>query len=264
MKKYTLSAVFYFFLATFLVTWVFWSLPLLFQYGFIADLPNWWGFGGFAPSVLGVLFVGYIKGKSGLKELFNRLIAFKANLKTYFLVVLLPLFLVAITLISSWLLFDVSFHWDKLPEIYIVPILFIQILFLGGPLNEELGWRGFALPALLERYSFSKASTIIGVLWALWHLPLFFAEIPGYTAMPFYAYLVNTVALSFIFSYVYVSGKQQLWLCVLLHALLNTTNWLLIPLIPEEMNTLVTTIYAVFTALTAFWIIKIEPLHPKN
>ena len=168
---------------------------------------------------------------------------------------LLPVALIASTLLISKLVFDISFDWSKLPDAYLIPILFIQILLLGGPLNEELGWRGFALPALLERINALSASLIIGLIWAVWHLPLFFAEIPGYTSMPFLSYLLNVISLSIIFTHVYQKGGHQLWLCILLHAIFNTTNWLLIPLMPEEKTLLITSIYVFLTVMTAILIV---------
>ena len=57
--------------------------------------------------------------------------------------------------------------------ISILPLLFISFLF-SGPFPEEFGWRGFALIPLLKRLGFTKASVLLGIIWALWHLPLFF------------------------------------------------------------------------------------------
>ena len=64
---------------------------------------------------------------------------------------------------------------------YTVPLQFIVLfplyLFVGGPLAEEPGWRGFALPRLLKNHSALFSTLVIGVIWALWHLPLF--AVPG-------------------------------------------------------------------------------------
>src|SRR5438046_5986469 len=52
-------------------------------------------------------------------------------------------------------------------------VLFVYVFFLGGPLGEELGWRGFALPRLQRRYGPLVGSLILGPIWAFWHLPIF-------------------------------------------------------------------------------------------
>ena len=54
----------------------------------------------------------------------------------------------------------------------IVPVKLILVLLIGGPLGEEFGWRGLALPALEARLSPLWASLLLGIIWSIWHLPL--------------------------------------------------------------------------------------------
>ena len=54
---------------------------------------------------------------------------------------------------------------------YIYPALLI-----GGPLFEEIGWRGFALPRLEQRYGPMAASLLLGIIWAFWHMPVWFTR----------------------------------------------------------------------------------------
>ena len=62
--------------------------------------------------------------------------------------------------------------WGNIPPVMeIIPMVAILLVF-SGPIGEEIGWRGFALPRLLEKYSALAASLILGSVWAIWHLPL--------------------------------------------------------------------------------------------
>lgn len=56
------------------------------------------------------------------------------------------------------------------------PLTFFPLIilsFMSGPFSEELGWRGFALDPLLDSFGFTKTSVILGLVWAVWHLPLY-------------------------------------------------------------------------------------------
>jgi len=55
----------------------------------------------------------------------------------------------------------------------IIPFAFVYIFLLGGPLQEEFGWRGYALEVLQQRWSALASSAVLGAVWAAWHLPLF-------------------------------------------------------------------------------------------
>jgi len=78
-------------------------------------------------------------------------------------------------------------------------------LFLTGPLGEEFGWRGYLLPALMQRWSFTNASPVIGVWWALWHTPLM---LDRWTGDPLHLpyFVANVVVFSFMLGAVFRVG----------------------------------------------------------
>ena len=100
-------------------------------------------------------------------------------------------------------------------------MLFPLTLLIGGPLGEEIGWRGYALPRLQARRSALSASLIIGVIWALWHLPLWLTGAPGRTPSLYAAFVVSVIALSVILTWVYNSSGGSLLVVVLIHATVN-------------------------------------------
>ncbi|MDQ3680926.1 MAG: CPBP family intramembrane metalloprotease [Actinomycetota bacterium] len=67
--------------------------------------------------------------------------------------------------------------------ILLVPLALVAGLFTG-PFQEELGWRGFALPRLLDRWSSRRASLVLGTAWACWHLPLYAIDAGGHGRPP--------------------------------------------------------------------------------
>lgn len=99
-----------------------------------------------------------------------------------------------------------------------------MIWHMATAFGEEIGWRGFLTPALLARFSFPIASLAVGLVWAVWHMPIIFFT--SYNAGPsdieiqFLNYTVMTVGLSFVLSYLRLKS-DSLWPAVVLHAAHN-------------------------------------------
>ncbi|QAA32255.1 CPBP family intramembrane glutamic endopeptidase [Clostridium manihotivorum] len=99
--------------------------------------------------------------------------------------------------------------------------LFTFVLFLGGPLGEELGWRGFLLPRLQKKF---YASIIIGFVWTFWHLPLFFIPGTAQNQIPFFLFLLEFTCFATLITWVYNKTDGSLLLTILFHGALNTTS----------------------------------------
>ena len=113
-----------------------------------------------------------------------------------------------------------------------LPMLVFLTLVGGG--NEELGWRGFALPELLERHSPVRASFVLGSLWALWHLPLLGTSddlshgLNGLElSVVLAATVVNIAGLAFIYTFLFRHTRSAL-LAMLLHGSFNAANGTLV------------------------------------
>ncbi|MCA9924692.1 MAG: CPBP family intramembrane metalloprotease, partial [Anaerolineales bacterium] len=91
-------------------------------------------------------------------------------------------------------------------------------LFLRGPMGEELGLRGFALPRLQTRMSPFKASVIIGIFWAAWHIPVLLNRDP----VSIVAFLLLAFVLSFIFTWLFNGSGGSLLPVLLFHTLQNS------------------------------------------
>jgi membrane protease YdiL (CAAX protease family) len=101
----------------------------------------------------------------------------------------------------------------------------------GVTLGEEVGWRGYALPALQVRYGALLASLILGVLWGLWHLPVFFNPDTSYSRLPFLLFLVFIVPVAVLMTWLFNSTGGSVLMAMLFHAVLNTADelWKVLP-----------------------------------
>ena len=99
--------------------------------------------------------------------------------------------------------------------------LFLVILTLTDGLGEELAWRGFALPRLLSRHNALVASLILGVIWALWHLPLVWTEGSVMYQQPVWLLLVDITAKSVLFTWVFLHTRGSVLLAMLFHGATN-------------------------------------------
>lgn len=124
----------------------------------------------------------------------------------------------------------------ELPSPLLVAGLFLFSMVLSGGLNEEPGWRGFAQARLNERYGALRASLLIGVVWAGWHLPYFLAPVTPHSSFPLVnqlGWLGGILTLSVLLAWVYNSTGSVL-LAMVLHAMANTAD-VVIPLVPEAI-----------------------------
>lgn len=98
---------------------------------------------------------------------------------------------------------------------------FLLLNLVLGPLGEELGWRGFALPRLLERFSPLVASLALGLIWGVWHLPAFFlAGLPqSNLAIPLF--LIKTLLLAILATWIFIHTKGSVLSMVLFHWIVN-------------------------------------------
>lgn len=201
--------VFLFFGMTYLFTWFFWGFSVLDGQDLV-QLPieaSWFGVvGTFGPSIVGTIFLVHLNKRhvaSILKETF----LLRGGFGTVYLTLLLMPSILGGAYLITHFVFGISYdlEWFKQPQM--IPIVFLYILFLGGPLGEEIGWRGFALPELLKRYSPFVASLVLGMVWTFWHLPAFFIPGSAQQGVPFLLYIINTLVLTMILTVLHLRTR---------------------------------------------------------
>ena len=99
---------------------------------------------------------------------------------------------------------------------------FALVFLIGGPLGEEFGWRGNALPALGVKMGWRAASLAIGVIWGRWHLPLFFTPGTAQFQMSINVFMLNIVAGSVVFSWLFIRTSGSVLPALVLHTSLNS------------------------------------------
>lgn len=213
-----------FLVATFLITWgAWWTLAWLTQRGVMQYgeplFMTLYMLGGFGPTIAAYLAVMATRSEGSVAEYHTRLFHWRVN-PAWFLVALgLPFALgfVAINLggrIDPRVLLEFSLRpWSEA-----VPMFSVMIV--GGGL-EELGWRGVAQPELERRMRRPFAALVVGLVWGLWHLPLF--HIPGVVQYQtnFVIFSIGTVGLALILAWLY-GRTRSILLCIMLHAANNT------------------------------------------
>jgi membrane protease YdiL (CAAX protease family) len=113
--------------------------------------------------------------------------------------------------------------WPPLGQEVWYVILANTVLTAVGQAGEEIGWRGYALPRLAARLGLARASLILGLIWACWHLPLFFVPGVSQTGQSFPVYLLMVPALSVAIAWLYGHTNGSLLLAMLMHSAINHT-----------------------------------------
>lgn len=113
--------------------------------------------------------------------------------------------------------------WDVFS--YYLLLVFHWGSILGGPLGEEPGWRGYVLPRLQAKCGPLLGTIILGVLWALWHLPLFLVE--GWTSSPVPVYVLILTALSVLMAFSYNLSGGSVLVAVIAHSAGNSCSHML-------------------------------------
>jgi len=188
---------------------------------------------GYGPAAAAVLTAAYVYGKPGVIELLRRVTRWRVPPALLGLALLGPLIanslvVLIVSLLGAELGFDV--HSVPIPKLVLIFFFFAVV---DGPIGEEIGWRGFLLPRLLESFSAVKASIIVGVVWWLWHLPLYAATGQFHlTALFLVGYLVNNICFSVLHTWFYLRSGRSAFLAIVFHTAGNYFVYLSITLFP--------------------------------
>ena len=165
----------------------------------------------YSPGIVGTFLVWHNYGIKGLRSFFRRLTLWRAPGAWWvFLILGIP----AIVYLGAALKGTISTPFPFTPWVQVFPALALAF-FLGT--IEEFGWRGVALPLLQRRFAPLWAGLILGVIWALWHIPAFLMSGTPQNAWSFAPYFAGVVAISVILTPLFNAARGSLLIAYLFH-----------------------------------------------
>jgi uncharacterized protein len=171
------------------------------------------------PCLSGFVMTGATEGREGIRRLLRRIVLWRVGLRWYLFALLgLP----AILVLSAIVLPGALASFQGLAPTIVTRYLFFfaYVFFIGGGLNEEPGWRGFALPRLQRLYGPLVGSLILGPLWGVWHLPVFwvsFYNTPP-TILNIVLFVFGITCTTIVLTWFFNNTKGSVFMATVLHA----------------------------------------------
>lgn len=189
--------------------------------------------GVFAPAFVALALTAYSDGRTGVARLLARIGTWRVDARWYLFAIS---YMAATKLLAALIHRLVIGVWPTFGTTPI-PLMFVAILLSTWvQAGEEIGWRGYALPRFATYIGLGGASLLLGVIWALWHLPLFFLPGSGSDGQSFPIYLVHVTALSVAMSWLYWKTDGSLLLVMLMHASVNNTTGIVPASLPNAVD----------------------------
>jgi uncharacterized protein len=202
--------------------------------------------GSWSPNLVAFFVIAFvIKQKGGVKDLFRRWTMWRVS-SWWYIAAFSP---IAVSLIAALLYFQFDPQASVTTNFPGLPFLagFLVISLITGAMGEELGWRGFALPWLQTRFNALGASLILGVIWGLWHLPLWFTGM-GWEETSFWLFSWVGIAMTVILTWICNSTRGNMLLVTLFHMSYNFGMGLIGELWSIPLNKIIEYSAIVFTA----------------
>jgi len=175
-----------------------------------------WFISYWSPTISAIIISGLSGGWTKIKSLLKGLLKWRVEVKWYlvaFLIMLAPLLFALIYIL-------IGGESPGIDPSLTLPLLVFNLFYtlFSGPLSEELGWRGFALPRLQSRFSALLSSIILGFVWVFWHLPLYFIP-PQRIAI--YIFIPLVLVISILMTWVYNNTSGSVLLTIMMHFSFN-------------------------------------------
>jgi membrane protease YdiL (CAAX protease family) len=210
-----------FFLLTFAVTWTCFitvavAIPAEKPLGYALVLV-----GAYAPSYVALSLTAWRERQQGVWAVLRHVIQWQVATRWYLFAVF---YIATIKLTAALILRACTGAWPRFGTTpwYVIPLaIAFSTPFQAG---EEIGWRGYALPRLSDRLGLRWASILLGVIWAVWHLPQFFIRASDTYGQSFPIFALQVVAISVTLAWLWNITAKSLLLPMLLHSAVNNSK----------------------------------------
>jgi CAAX protease family protein len=223
-----MKALLKFFFLTYAVTWACFFGSVAMARSTAPAVAALGGLGGplflvgvFAPSLVALALTARADGREGVRALLGRILRWQVGARWY---VFALSYMAAVKLAAAFVHRAVTGAWPPFGQTPLFIMAAAIVISTWVQAGEEIGWRGYALPRLAERLGLAPASLLLGVLWAAWHLPLFFLPGADTSGQSFPLYLAQVTALSVAMAWLYWKTGGSLLLVMVLHAAVNNTK----------------------------------------
>jgi membrane protease YdiL (CAAX protease family) len=175
----------------------------------------------FAPSFVALGLTARAEGRAGALALLRRLVQWQVGARWY---VFAAGYMAAIKLAVALVHRVITGSWPRFGDEAWYVMIAATVISTPVQAGEEIGWRGYALPRLAARLGLAGGSILLGILWACWHLPLFFLPAADTFGQSFPVYVLQVIAISVTMAWLYGRTKGSLLLVMLMHAAVNNTK----------------------------------------
>ncbi|MBI1196496.1 MAG: CPBP family intramembrane metalloprotease [Phenylobacterium sp.] len=176
-----------------------------------------------SPTLLTLAITARYAGRAGLRELLGRIFRWRFGLRWY---AIATLGVAALALGARFVqalvthtppppVFEVA-HWPQF-----VAAGLVMLVLDPGPIGEDPGWRGFALPRMLDRFNPTTAALLLGAIWTVWHLPAFLFSGMPQSSLPLGWFCVAMVSATVLMSWVTINARGAVIPAILMHWAFN-------------------------------------------
>jgi uncharacterized protein len=176
---------------------------------------------GFGPSVAALVTIATFGGRTTLITWLRRAFNLRVGWQWYALAFFLPPLVMLLAQAIHWALGGTVPTSPAVGHIPLAIANFGLVFLIGGPLGEELGWRSYAVTALGSKMGWRAASLLIGIIWCAWHVPLFMTAGTAQFQMSLAMFMLNIVAGSVLFSWLFLQSKRSVIPALVAHTSLN-------------------------------------------